>query len=75
MSGEPKKFWMVYGVGQGAPTMQHENEAVACREAHRLARNHPGIEFYVLESMARAVKDEVRFERLKPSELDDGIPF
>lgn len=55
--------------------MQHDNEAIAFREAHRLARNNPGIEFYVLESMARAVKDEVRFERLKPAEADDGIPF
>ena len=75
MSGEPVKFWMIVGIGQNPPRARHETEHAAFAEANRLARNNPGIEFYVLESMARAVKDEVRFDRMKPAEADDGIPF
>ncbi len=75
MSGEPVKFWMIHGIGQNSPRVRHETEHAAFAEANRLARNNPGIEFYVLESMARAVKDDVRFDRLKPAESDDGIPF
>lgn len=66
---------MIFGVGQNPPRVRHETEHAAFAEAKRLARNNPGVEFYVLESMARAVKDEVRFERMAPSLHDGGIPF
>jgi hypothetical protein len=69
---ELKRFWMVYGVDQRAPAVQHSSEAVAIAEAQRLARNNPDVEFYVLESVARAVKADVVFERI---ERPDPIPF
>ena len=72
MSEKPKHFWMVYGLDQGAPAVRHEAEHIATAEAKRLARNNPGIEFYVLESVARALKADVVFDRVEP--IDDH-PF
>lgn len=43
--------WMVYGVGQRAPTYEHTSEDRAREEAQRLARDHPGITFYVLKAV------------------------
>lgn len=65
-------FWMVYGVDQRAPVVRHSSEPVAVAEAQRLARINPGIEFFVLESVARAVKVDVELERI---ERPDPIPF
>lgn len=45
------KFWMVYGMGQGAPTVRHHAEEHAVAEAKRLSRSHPGIRFFVLASV------------------------
>jgi hypothetical protein len=39
-----------------------------------LARNNPGIEFYVLKSTHRAVKSDVVLECIEP-DADDRIPF
>ncbi len=43
--------WMVYGEGQRAPTYQHTDERSAVDEAQRLARNHPGLTFFVLKAV------------------------
>jgi len=72
MNGNLQRFWMVYGLDQGAPTVRHAAEHIAVAEAKRLARNNPGVEFYVLQSVARAVKADVVFERIEPS---DEMPF
>lgn len=72
MSSNLQCFWMVYGADQRAPTVRHTSEAVAIAEAQRLARNNPGIEFFVLESVARAIKADVAFDRI---ERPDPIPF
>lgn len=49
---EKQAFWMVYGVGQRAPTRKHLSEPAAEQEAVRLAQANPGIEFVVLEAKA-----------------------
>lgn len=47
---EPKKFWMITGDGN-APKVRHYNRQDAVNEATRLAKNYPGIEFFVMESV------------------------
>lgn len=60
----PEKFWMVYGLVKCSPSIKHVKETAAEDEARRLAAKHPGTEFYVLQAVSRAVKQEVRFERV-----------
>lgn len=68
-----KPFWMVYGIGQRSPTVQHRHFDAALAESKRLARAHPGITFVVLESVAATVKNDVATFILRaPS---DDIPF
>lgn len=43
-----EQFWMVWNPEGNAPTMPHDSESAARREAERLARNHIGQRFYVL---------------------------
>lgn len=84
---EMKPFWMVYGIGQGCPTVRHETEDKAQREADRLARANPGVTFVLMEA-TKAVRrrDLDRFDlrtapsppgqRIKPHyDVDDDIPF
>lgn len=68
-------FWMVYGLHQGAPTVMHYTREIAEAEAKRLARNNPGIQFFVLEAVSRAEKIDVQFTRIDRRYLDDGVPF
>ncbi len=78
---QERKFWMVYGLGHGAPTVRHKSEFSAINEAKRLARINPDVEFYVLETKHLAVKRDVDVSHidgdgyLRPRELDDDIPF
>lgn len=58
--------WLVYGVGQRAPTHEHTSEEQAATEAKRLAREHPGITFFVLKA--------VRGYRLAETPLDEFVP-
>lgn len=44
-------FWMVYGWGQGAPTVRHMTEDSAIAEARRLSRANAGVRFFVLASV------------------------
>lgn len=43
-------FWMVWGDCCGSPTVKHESEFLAQKEARRLAGKHPGKIFYVLKT-------------------------
>lgn len=63
-------FWVVWNPGHGSPRVRHESQTVAEREAHRLAIENPGVEFYVLA----AVKE---FKARDPVEVRvlDEIPF
>lgn len=62
---------MIYGLGQGAPTVCHDSYESAIREAHRLARTAPDVQFYILQSVAVAVKADFEFRKI---DLDQ-IPF
>ena len=46
----PDKFWMVYGDGCRAPSHKHKTSDSACDEARRLAMQHRGTRFFVLEA-------------------------
>lgn len=67
----PEPFFMVYGLGQGAPTLCHPSFESAKAESERLAAKHPGITFYVLASVGKARRVDVEFT---PIDLDP-IPF
>ncbi|MFC5385163.1 hypothetical protein ACFPLB_04185 [Aquamicrobium segne] len=69
------KFWMVYGMGQGAPVARHKTFDSARIEAERLARIAPGTRFYILETVGAAEKVDVQFIDLRSRDLDDLIPF
>lgn len=49
-SPKSKKFWMITGDGN-QPKVRHANKKQAVDEAKRLAKNNPGVEFYVLEAV------------------------
>lgn len=79
MTIEP--FWMVYGLHQRAPTVRHKTYGYALEEAKRLAKHHPDIEFFVLESVAHCVKRDVDVtpigqpEHRRWTDDDHHIPF
>jgi hypothetical protein len=62
---EMRQFWMVYGIGCGAPTYRHETKQSAVQEAQRLARLHKGVKFVVLQA-TEAYVDELRRIDLRP---------
>ncbi len=71
-------FWMVYGLGQGQPTFRHPSAYLATREAERLARQHPGKTFVVLEAIGAVRKVDVEvipIGRGTDADLTDDIPF
>lgn len=73
------RFWMVYGEGQGAPTYKHDNLDDAAVEAQRLALRHPGVAFYVVKGVSRALASAPEtFAKLeKPTGVisDTALPF
>lgn len=73
------QFWMIYGIGQGAPTMRHESYEIALAEAKRLARHNPDVEFVVLQAITSVTKNEfvIRTMRSRCGHGidDDEIPF
>lgn len=71
------RFWMVYGLHQGAPTARHKTEQSAVEEAKRLARKFPDVEFFVLETTHHVVKRDVdvtEIHRESRNHFDD-VPF
>jgi hypothetical protein len=77
MSARPEQFWMVYGLGQHAPTREHPSKESAEAEAKRLARLNPDIWFVVLEAISAVVKQDTISVSLRVStrNIDDDIPF
>ena len=47
-----ERFWVVWNPQRGLPRMTHPNEALARKEAERLARLQPGEQFYILQAVA-----------------------
>lgn len=77
-AGNMDPFWMVYGLGQQAPTWMHPSAHAATREAERLARANPGKTFIVLEAIGAVRKVDVEIlpiGRGTAADLDDDIPF
>lgn len=83
MSDDPNflKFWMVYGLGRGAPHYKHWSKESAQNEAKRLASQTPG-EIFVVLSAVEAFKapiapvEAVKMRKASPAELNDmEIPF
>ncbi len=66
-------FYLVWRDGGPAPTFKHKTVTAAEIEADRLARAHPGSEFYVLIPSCRTVERRVTVERFDV--LADEIPF
>ena len=78
MANDMDPFWMVYGLGQSAPTWKHPSAHAATREAERLARANPGKTFIVLEAIGVVRKLEVEvipIGRGTAADLADDIPF
>jgi hypothetical protein len=64
-------FWMIYGEGQNSPAVRHENFEAAKRESERLARNNPGIRFFILATVGVTERNDVTYRSIDPLE----IPF
>ena len=65
----PKRIWMVKGDGPAVAI--HHDRATAENEAKRLAGMHPGVDFYVMESVTlyrRVTVERISFD-------DETIPF
>lgn len=81
MDAFPSQFWMVFGIGKGAPTKGHASREIAESEARRLARMSPGTTFVVLEAVEAVTKrefDTVTYRAAPPraaSAVDSDIPF
>lgn len=65
------KFWVVWSPQSGPPIVRHAQKMTATNEAHRLAQQHPGHEFFVLEALGCAQKVIVQWTELTEAE----IPF
>lgn len=63
------KFWMVYGIGRGAPTYRHETKDSAVKEACRLSLANPGSEFVVLKAIKAFCAD---IPQIKEVEITDA---
>lgn len=48
-------FWIVWREYGGVPVYQHGTEGLAKAEASRLAAQHKGVKFYVLQSVGHAI--------------------
>jgi hypothetical protein len=71
----PRRFWMVKG--EGPARFCHMSLAEAETEADRLAREHPGQTFAVLEAVsAHRRRDVERTDlRCRATDDDEDLPF
>lgn len=69
------RFWMV--LGSGTPTVRHPSKQSAKNEAERLARQNPGEEFVVLESLATVCVAEMQWQLndVDGSVTSSDVPF
>lgn len=70
------RFWLVWNLSQYGrmPYFQHQTKLAAEVEAKRLASEHPGQVFYVVETVAAARKQTVEFVRYEGDSIQE-IPF
>lgn len=84
MNVEVKKYWMVHGIGCGAPHYCHASKTSAQAEAARLAKMSPGTIFTVLAAVDAYQAPQVNVrqvsvvKRVETSTIclsDDDVPF
>lgn len=74
MKTQNRKFWLIWSpTGEQSPRYRHDSRIDARIECERLAREHPGKEFFVLgaELSCRVAA----FECHVYADPDNGIPF
>lgn len=69
------QFWCVWEPHYGTPTVKHCSKDVAIKEARRLATEHPGRIFYLMQAMASYQKTDVAVTELDPPRDGAEIPF
>lgn len=72
-----EKFWMVWRHGSAIPAYQHSSVLSAKAEAERLARQCPGQQFTVLESIADCTRalEPVSWSKHGDMSDDRELPF
>jgi hypothetical protein len=70
------RFYMVYGIGRYAPTIQHTTKESAHNEARRLSEANPGTSFVVLKATkayhaSKPVAQQVELSDPDFREIDD----
>jgi len=70
-----EKFWLVWCVQGGAPTVKHSTFESAAYEAERLARNNQGKRFEVMERVSSVVRTDMSWEGRQPMPFDQFLPF
>ena len=68
------RFWCVWEPHYGTPTVRHCSKETAIKEARRLAADHPGRVFHLMEAMASYQKVDIAVTELQPRPEAD-IPF
>ena len=58
-------FWLVWDPQSRTPSFRHLHERDAAAEATRLAREHPGHDFYVLEPISVTKRVDVVTQRFQ----------
>lgn len=73
----PPPFWLVWSPqGITPPTFRHPSLGSARDEAHRLAHENPGREFFVVEPASRYVVPRAPMAVAQyESDPDDRVPF
>lgn len=71
------RFYLVWSPsGKYPPKYRHETPAQAQTEAERLAKEHPGSEFFVIAAMARSYVPPFQItEQLAVPVTEEDIPF
>jgi hypothetical protein len=65
-----EKFWIVIGVGDRLLSIRYKSKARAIEDAERLAKQHPGMLFTVMESLRTAVSR--RMQWIENDEVEQG---
>ena len=72
MKNQTQKFWVVWCRGGSPPTVPHPTVVAAEREAERLARDHRGQTFVVLEALRSVTRTDVTWAEASE---DYNLPF
>lgn len=74
MDETKRAFWVVWNPNGCKPVCKHDSEDSATRESERLAQQHPGQMFFVLQAIALRTVDSMQRVTLVPGAVDD-VPF